>query len=82
MEDTMELSINGEAFDSLRSDYDQAMQRLVKRMIEKGITAGEMSTKTKIFIGKDGEIIRPRFEHKIGSALQIKAKPTANLMGT
>lgn len=81
MEDTMELSINGEAFDSLRSDYDQAMQRLVKRMIEKGITAGEMSTKTKIFIGKDGEIIRPRFEHKIGSALQIKSEANSEFDG-
>ena len=59
----MELSINGEAFDDMRSDYDQSLQRLVKRMIEKGITVGEMNAKTKIFIGKDGEIIKPRFEH-------------------
>ena len=77
----MELSINGEAFDDMRSDYDQSLQRLVKRMIEKGITVGEMNAKTKIFIGKDGEIIKPRFEHKIGSAMQIKSEASSEFEG-
>lgn len=81
MEDTMELSINGEAFDDMRGDYDQSMQRLVKRMIEKGISVGEMNAKTKIFIGRDGEIIKPRFEHKIGSAMQIKSEASSEFEG-
>lgn len=78
---TVELSVDGEAFDIFRGDYDRAMQRLVKKMMEKGITVGDMSAKTRITLERDGDSIKPKFEHKIGSALQIKSEASSEYMG-
>lgn len=78
---TVELSVDGEAFDIFRGDYDRAMQRLVKKMMEKGIAVGDMSAKTRITLEQDGDSIKPKFEHKIGSALQIKSEASSEYMG-
>ena len=80
-----QLHINDETFDSMRSDTDLVMQKLIKNMIEKGSLEGKLTinidvTLTREYIpncdpnieGETRPVYIPRFAHKVGSVMQIK----------
>lgn len=75
-----EVSIDDEIFESTREDFDELMTEMLYSMQQKKSDSGELTLKMKISLLNqceeiDGEkiaYIRPFFEHKISSSIQIK----------
>lgn len=93
MEDfTKKLNIESDTFSTMKRDWDFVLQRLLGNMQEKGATEGSITLKvdvsfTKEFIpnydpdikGESREISKPKFTHKVTSAVQIKDEKKGNL---
>ena len=77
----MPLSLESDTFNALKTDFDLVLRRLLKTMELKGADHGEISLKMKVDFKHDGQIIKPAFEHKVGSTLQIKDEATGCLIG-
>lgn len=77
----MPLSLASDTFNALKTDFDLVLRRLLKTMELKGADHGEINLKMKVDYKHDGENIRPAFEHKVGSTLQIKDEATGCLIG-
>lgn len=85
MEDCKELRIEAETFDKLRRDTNIVLQKALGTMKDKGSMDGKVSIALDIklvreFIpnfdpevdGETREILKPKFEHKVTSAINIK----------
>ncbi len=72
------LSMSGDAFSSLRSDFDQVLQSTLAGMIETKQDSVEISIKVKIGLSEDSapdfsvaggqqtrEVTKPKFEHTV-----------------
>lgn len=85
MNDCKELRIEAETFDKLRRDADIVLQRTLGTMKEKKSMDGKLTITIDIklvseFIpnfdpevqGETREILKPKFDHKVISAINIK----------
>lgn len=77
----MPLSLTSDTFNALKTDFDLVLCRLLKTMELKGADHGEMTLKMKVDFKHDGQIIKPAFEHKVTSAMQIKDELNGELCG-
>jgi len=88
------LSLNGDTFNALKSDFDSILRNTLSNMELKGADAAEMNVKLKISLEKeqtrdfeaayDGamrDIVKPKFDHAVQSVLQIKDKKDGTLSG-
>lgn len=86
------LNLESDTFAEMKRDFDFVLQRLLGNMEEKKSTDGSLTLKidvsfVKEFIpnydpdveGESREISKPRFKHKITSAVQIKDEKSGNL---
>ena len=85
MEDCKELRIEADTFEKLRRDTNIVLQKALGTMKDKGSAEGKVSIALEIkmvreFIpnfdpeieGETREILKPKFEHKVTSAINIK----------
>lgn len=92
--DAMELTIFGDAFNALKSDFDQVLKHLLYNMEAKESEEAQMSIALKITLQKDTtpdheitayaaerEIVVPKFSHKIRSVVTIKDEKSGFLGG-
>lgn len=77
----MPLSLTSDTFNALKTDFDLVLRRLLKTMELKGADHGEMTLKMKVDFKHDGQIIKPAFEHKVTSTMQIKDELNGELCG-
>lgn len=88
------LSLNGDTFNALKSDFDSILRNTLSNMELKGADTAEMNIKLKISLTKDQtrdfearydgamrDIVKPKFEHVVQSVLQIKDKKDGTLSG-
>lgn len=79
------LHIDDAIFEKMRTDADQVLQKLLKNMAEKGSLEGRLTITIDVSFteetvqNRDPEILgetrivhTPKFQHKVGSVLQIK----------
>lgn len=82
------VTIEGESFMQMRADANVVLQKLLKNMVEKETNEGSLTIKVdvnlvpewvpipiekRIIGGPESRmVLRPRFEHKISSTMQIK----------
>ena len=87
MNDYKELRIEGETFDQLRSNVNVVLQRALGTMKDKMSAEGKVTIGIDIKMAREvipnydpaipeetREILKPRFEHKVTSAISIKAE--------
>ncbi len=90
----LELTLNSGTFAVLKADFDNALQKTLHNMQQKGSEAAEVKVSLKISFVKDEksdikiddldgrrEIIIPKFDHKVSSVLQIKDEASGTLGG-
>ena len=86
------LSIDGEAFSSMREDFDKILKRTVNNMEEKSSNNAEITIKLKIELipsflppaqaDQEGRaILKPKFEHKVSSVMNTKFEESGSLKG-
>lgn len=93
-QNVLPLSLNGDTFNALKSDFDAILRNTLSNMELKGADTAEMNIKLKISLSKeqtrdfeasyDGamrDIVKPKFEHAVQSVLQIKDKKDGTLSG-
>lgn len=79
------LHIDDDTFKKMRTDADQVLQKLLKNMAEKGSLEGRLTITIDVSFteetvqNRDPDIVgdtrivhTPKFQHKVGSVLQIK----------
>ena len=88
------LSMSGDAFESLRDDFDQVLRSTLAGMIDTEQSVAEISRKVKITLSEDSapdfsvsggqqtrEITKPKFEHTVTAVIQRKEKKTGTFSG-
>ena len=88
------MSLNGDTFNALKSDFDQMLSRLLAGMEKFECEEAALNIKLVVSLKKDQtrdfeaveyesmrDIIRPTFRHEISSAMQIKSKKAGSLSG-
>lgn len=89
-----ELSLDSDAFNALKSDFNQMLKKTLHNMQEKGSENAELKISMKIHFCKGEEpdirvddfngtreLIIPTFDHKVSSVLQIKDECIGSLGG-
>ena len=90
----LSLSLSGDAFSALRSDFDQVLRSPLAGMIDTDQDTAEVSMKVKITLTEDSapdysvaggqhtrEITKPKFEHTVTAVIQRKEKKTGTFSG-
>ena len=90
----LELTLNSSTFVALKADFDNALQKTLRNMQQKGSEAAEVKVSLKISFIKgvisdilldnpegQREMIIPQFDHKVSSVLQIKDEASGRLGG-
>lgn len=86
------LNFESDTFSDMKRDMNFVLQRLLGNMQEKGATEGSMTLKVDISLtneyipnydpeveGESRKISKPKFKHKVTSAVQIKDEKSGNL---
>lgn len=86
------LNFESDTFSDMKRDMNFVLQRLLGNMQEKGATEGSMTLKIDISLaneyipnydpeveGESRKISKPKFKHKVTSAVQIKNEKSGNL---
>lgn len=86
------LNFESDTFSDMKRGMNFVLQRLLGNMQEKGATEGSMTLKVDISLtneyipnydpeveGESRKISKPKFKHKVTSAVQIKDEKTGNL---
>lgn len=86
------LNFESDTFSGMKRDMNFVLQRLLGNMQEKGATEGSMTLKVDISLtneyipnydpeveGESRKISKPKFKHKVTSAVQIKDEKSGNL---
>ena len=94
MKNDLSLSLSGDAFSALRSDFDQVLRSTLAGMIDTDQDTAEVSMKVKITLTEDSapdysvaggrqtrEITKPKFEHTVTAVIQRKEKKTGTFSG-
>lgn len=82
-----ELTMESNAFASLKSDFDQILRRTLANMECKESEQAELTIKLKVSLEKfvapnsTRDIVKPTFKHKISSVMQIKDEKSGYLGG-
>ena len=90
----MNLSLSGEAFAALRSDFNEVLHSTMRGMIDTEQDVAEINMKVKIILTESSapdftvagghqtrEITKPKFEHSITAVIQRKEKKTGSFAG-
>lgn len=93
-QNVMPLSLNGDTFNAMKSDFDIILRKTISNMELKGADTAELNIKLKVSLEKDQtrdfdaaydgamrDIIKPKFDHTVQSVLQIKDKKDGTLSG-
>ena len=86
------LNFDSDTFSDIKRDMNFVLQRLLGNMKEKGSTEGSMTLKIDVSFtseyipnhnpeieGESRKIEKPKFKHKVTSAVQIKDEKSGNL---
>lgn len=89
-----DLTLNGDTFNAMKSDFNQVLRKTLSNMERKGSELAELTVKLKISLKKDQapdfpvngtemkrDIVIPKFDHKVSSVMQIKDEVTGTLGG-
>jgi hypothetical protein len=88
------LTLNSDAFNALKNDFNQMLRATLSSMEQKEAEEGTITLKLGISLQKDyvadpaivtyeaqREIIRPKFDHKVTATIQYKSEKTGTLSG-
>lgn len=83
------LHFEDETFAKLRNDADQVLQKLLSNMAEKGSQEGKLTITMDVVFEEEAVmdtenggsriVHTPKFQHKVGSVLQIKNEQKGNM---
>lgn len=92
LSEDIQLNIESEAFENMRTDFDTILKRTLQNLTEKG--SSEATVNVKLTVKLDDYPVpqaahnsfaktykRPSFQHKIGSVLQIKMQEAGKFDG-
>lgn len=92
---TYPLSLNGDTFNALKSDYDALLRQLLTEMENRDEEEATITIKVVVKLEKDQardfrangydamrDIVKPTFKHEISTVMQIKNKKSGSLGGT
>ena len=85
----LNLSLDGETFESLKDDFDTILARTVGNMQMKGAENATITIKLDVNLEKDKvdtykgifDVTKPSFKHSISSVMQVKDKMSGQLVG-
>lgn len=85
----LQLSLNGDTFQALKTDFDSILARTVGNMTMRGADEATVTLKLTISLEKAysgsyddaKELTKPSFKHDISSVMQVKDKKTGSLAG-
>jgi hypothetical protein len=88
------MSLNGDTFNALKTDFDQMLRKLLSGMEKFECEEATLNIKVGVKLEKDQardfevheyeamrDIVKPTFKHEISSAMQVKDKKTGSLSG-
>jgi len=88
------LTLSSDAFNALKSDFDQMLRQILLSMESKEAEEGSITVKLGISLMRDQipdlsisaydaqrDIIKPKFDHKITSTIQYKSEKSGTLSG-
>lgn len=92
--DVMKLNIESNAFNTMKNDFDKVLKQTLGNMTLKGSENATLTLKINISLTKQEvpafeqtsgaltrEIIKPKFDHKVNSVMQIKSEESGSLKG-
>lgn len=81
----MILSLDSEAFDSLKKDFDSLLNRTIGNMEMRGAVEATITMKVGVSLEKlvnnGRDVTKPTFKHEINSVMQVKDKVTGQIRG-
>ena len=85
----LDLSLNGNTFASLKSDFDEILERTLGNMTMKGADEATITIKLGVSLSKTTvpsmgafrDVTKPTFKHDISSVMQVKDKMSGQLAG-
>jgi hypothetical protein len=86
----LDLNLNGDTFNALKTDFNAVLRKTLFNMEAKGSELAEITVKMKISLekgtGRFGDaaprnITVPKFDHKVSSVMQIKDEIAGSLGG-
>lgn len=88
------MSLNGDTFNALKTDFDQMLRKLLSGMEKFECEEATLNIKVGVKLEKDQardfevheyeamrDIVKPTFKHEISGAMQVKDKKTGSLSG-
>lgn len=89
------LSLNGDTFNALKSDYDAMLRQTLTKMEDLKVEDATITVKVAVTLEKDQardfqangydamrDIVKPTFKHEISTVMQVKDKKSGSLGGT
>ena len=89
------LSLNGDTFNALKSDYDAMLRQTLMKMEDLKVEDATITVKVAVSLEKDQardfqangydamrDIVKPTFKHEISTVMQVKDKKSGSLGGT
>ena len=89
------LSLNGDTFSALKSDYDSMLRHTISKMEDLRVEDATITIKVGVTLEKDQardfqangydamrDIVKPTFKHEISTVMQIKNKKSGTLGGS
>lgn len=82
----MDISMNGEAFDEFKSQFDDILQATLINMTQKNVEDAKISVTFDVHVDNqvtlNGEVVMlPSFRHNINSSMQVKYSAKGALCG-
>ncbi len=89
------LSLNGDTFNALKSDYDSMLRQTLTKMEDLKVEDATITIKVGVMLEKDQvrdfqangydamrDIVKPTFKHEISTVMQVKDKKSGSLGGS
>ncbi len=89
------LSLNGDTFNALKSDYDAMLRQTLTKMEDLKVEDATITVKVAVTLEKDQardfqangydamrDIVKPTFKHEISTVMQVKDNKSGSLGGT
>lgn len=85
----LDLSLNGETFESLKKDFDKILERTLGNMTMRGADDATITIKLGVSLDKMRigdplvyrDVVKPSFKHEISSVMTVKDKMTGQFAG-
>ncbi len=91
---TYPLSLNGDTFNALKSDFDQQLRQLLTEMEKRESEEATINIKIAVSLQPDQardfqangydamrDIVKPSFKHEVSTVMQVKSKKSGSLGG-